>query len=154
MRCEIPGSSDLTLQCNHSWYNIPATSANSTPPLSRPLCASHEVLTTRRYCHASIPFRTLVRHLPCLVLATTNTATSNNHLHICTSIYHFYPGLFWVLIRGWEDIGWRAFWLGFAYRPVSLHAIPSYLKPHAIPNRKSDIYTWKNTAMCFIQLSY
>lgn len=73
---------------------MPATPTNSTPPLSRPLRASHELLTTRKYCRASIPFRTIVRHPPCLVLATTNTTTSNNHLHICTSIYLFRSPLF------------------------------------------------------------
>src|SRR5258708_5611675 len=86
---------------------MPATPANSTQPFSCPLCASHELLTTRKYCHASIPFRTFVRHLPCLVLATTPTPQSaTNHPHICTSIYLFRLSLF-SSRRRLEDIGWR-----------------------------------------------
>jgi hypothetical protein len=105
---------------------MPTTFANSTPPLSRPLCASHEPLTTRRYCHASIPFRTLACHLPCPVLATTNT---NHQQPTCISVplstFFTHPPL--VLIRAQGTLVGDYLWSCFTFRFIPAFYLVGHL---------------------------
>jgi hypothetical protein len=116
---------------------MPATSANSAPPLSRPLCAFHELFTTGRYCHASLPL------VPSSVTRLSRPGDNQHRNQQQSSAYlylyiPFSPTPFLVLIRGWEDISWGAYWLGFA----SCHyQLLETTRQCSIGIRK--IYAWK-----------
>lgn len=123
MRCETPESFDPNPQPDHSLGTIYLRPPHIKSTLSS-LCASHELLMTRRYHHASIPPSSFTS---CLVLVTTNTAISHRPPAYLYLYISFSPTPFGSHSR-LEDIGWRVYWLGFAPRPVSLHASTAQLR--------------------------
>ena len=106
MRCETLESSDPSIQ-SPSEYHIPATSANSTPPLSCPLCASHELLQLADIVMQVFLFRTLV---PCSRPGDNQHRNQPQPIRISVPLYIFFTHSILVLIRGWRTLvgGWVA----------------------------------------------